>query len=283
MKNGLRLSIEYKQRRVRIGFGSDAIAFGKALKEYKRQKRSLKQRAVSDNEWKRLVSELAAYAPAPTLQSERIKTRWDTVPLLRRISTVYRTGRVHLVVVCRHRGLDLHIENGIGDITLCHMIMRRSVAPGDLVVGMTPVPRKGPPRYSGAGSRWPPVYHAAINAAGGSRRVAWMAVATAVVSEEHYHGDLPYGLRSTCVYKLVGTKRQRLVLREKRRFKELPAPGRNGPTVISTAYVRFPSDLTGAPFLPVSHNVMYRRINLGRDRICPTTHAGYYNRLFDKA
>ena len=84
---------------------------------------------------------------------------------------------------------------------LCHKKMRYAAAVGDLAVGITPAPRAGPARDSGPQSRWPPVYHDAINAAGGRRRVVWMAVVSGVVSEELYHANRIYGPRTTCLYK----------------------------------------------------------------------------------
>ena len=104
-----------------------------------------------------------------------------------------------------------------------------------------------------------------------------MALIDTVVPEEQYHGNLQYGRRQTVVYKKV---RGKLELRKKRKYLNVPAPGRNGPTLVSHSFTKYPSDLIGAPFLPKGQVDMLKRIAFGRDRHCPDKYSQYYIDLF---
>ena len=85
--------------------------------------------------WKSIIAELQTYVPEAKSASTRVHLRWDTVSLVSDRQSVFRTNKVHLVTVCRHRGIDLNIEDGLADITLRHMQMRHAAAVGDFVVG----------------------------------------------------------------------------------------------------------------------------------------------------
>ena len=75
------------------------------------------------------------------------------------------------------------------------------------------------------------------------------------------------------MYKRTRKGERKLQDRRTRKYDDLPKPGRNGPSVVSNSFVRYPSDLQGAPYVPKKHIGMYRRISLGRDRICPLYHS----------
>ena len=266
-----------------FAFGKKFAVFQKAKSAWKKYRLAwCRQKSVSTAAWGALLKEIGKYkerVKAPSAR-ERIKQRWDTVSYTRAKTTVSLSGRVHLVTVCRHRGLDLNVQNGIADITLCHRNARMSAKVGDLIVGITAVALKGEATSDGPRSRWPPVYHAAINDAWPRRRVVWIAAVSSIHDEFAFHADLPYGIRNTAVYKRTRQGERKLQHRRTRKYNDLPKPGRNGPSVVSNSYVRYPSDLQDAPYVPKKHIAMYRRISLGRDRICPAGDAHYYIKLF---
>ena len=113
---------------------------------------------------------------------------------------------------------------------------------------------------------------------GGRRRIVWIAAVTDKLSEAEYHADLVLDTRNTVVYKW---KADALAHRQRRKYSEaLYPPGQNGPTVVSTSYTRFPTDLTGAPFLPKRYNDSLTDSNFGRDRVCSPELASYFVSAF---
>ena len=281
----MRLSVAHhhggKRRRIQLYFRNDGMALARAKKEWAGILADWRGRAVSEEEWKEALATLRTYCPKRMSHSDMAKVRWGSdVPAVSQRANDHDPlgGNVYLVTVCRHIGLDLNIENGIGDITLCHMLCRRMATPGDLVVGITAAPRTGPAKSVGIGSRWPPAYHAAIQEKPDDRRIVWMALVDEVLPEAVYHGSTPHGCRKTVVYKKGHAGK--LTLRIKRKYENVPLPGRNGPTLVSTSFSRYPADLMYAPFLPKDHLEMLTTINFGRDRVCPPMHAQWYRDLF---
>ena len=257
------------------------MALARAKKVWAGLSQSWRGKEVSDEDWDEALAILKTYRPVKRSASERVKIRWDSAVSAesqRADPSEPVCGKVHLVTVCRHRGLDLNIPNGIGDITLCHMMCRRRAKTGDLVVSITAVPTTSPAKVDGIGSRWPPAYHEAIQANPDDRRIVWMAVVDSVLSECTYHGATPYGRRRTVVYKTALS--EKLTLRSKRKYRRVPAPGRNGPTLIAKSFTRYPVNLKYAPFLPKDQVAMLRRMNFGRDRVCPAKYAQYYRDMF---
>ena len=176
MKNGLRLSMSKGGRKEVYNFGKDLALYQRAKKTWTKYRAAWRgQKNVSPGAWKSLLKDIAEYqkdVKSPTA-TDRIKVRWDTAGYMQLKSEVSLSRRVLLVVVCRHQGLDLNVEAGMGDVTLCHRQARYMAKVGDLLVGISPVFRSGPARYQGAQSRWPPVYHDAINAAWPVRDAPW--------------------------------------------------------------------------------------------------------------
>ena len=257
------------------------MALARAKKVWAGLRQSWRRKEVSDEDWDEALAILRTYRPVKRSASERVKIRWDSDvsgESQRADPSEPVCGKVHLVTVCRHRGLDLNIENGIGDITLCHMMCRRRAKTGDLVVGITAAPTTGPAKVDGIGSRWPPAYHEAIQANPDDRRIVWMAVVDSVLAERTYHGATPYGRRQTVVYKTAFSGK--LTLRITRKYEKVPVPGRNGPTLIAKSFTRYPANLKYAPFLPKNQIAMLSRIKLGLDRVCPAEYAQYYRDLF---
>ena len=284
MKDGYRLSMTKGGRSAKYAFGDNKDLYEGAKNCWHQYRDAWrKSKTVSDDQWSCMLEEVGRYKAKvqPRTASDRIRMRWDTVPYAARKTPVSFSGRVLLVTVCRHRGVDLNIENGIADITLCHRVARQTAKQGDLIVGITAVANSKAARPSGANRRWPPVYHAAINAAWPNRRITWMAVATGIVDEHHYHADCPYGMRRTIVYKGGKAGQGSLKDRTVRKYHVLPKAGRNGRTIVSESFVRYPSNLDGAPTVPSEHCRMYERISLGRDRVCPPDYAEYYLSIFE--
>ena len=165
----LRLNLEHSHagmhRRLQLYFGRDCKAYKKAKTAWAEYAQAWQGKAVSADEWATALACMRRYLPESRSHSDRAKIRWDTVVSAESQRTdpaAPVSGKVHLVTVCRHKGLDLNIQNGIGDITLCHMGCRRSAKVGGLVVAISAVATAGPPKADGIGSRWPPEFNDAI-------------------------------------------------------------------------------------------------------------------------
>ena len=161
MKNGYRFTMTKGYRHAQVAFGNNFKVFKKAKAAWMKYRRAWRrQKYVTTAAWSGLLQEIEKYQnlSAAVSMKKRIKQRWDNVPYTSAKSAVSLNGRVHLVTVCRHRGLDLNVEKGIADVTLCHRKARMTAKVGDLMVGISAVPVAGEPKPDGRGSRWPPAF-----------------------------------------------------------------------------------------------------------------------------
>ena len=178
--------------------------------------------------------------------------------------------RIIVCAVRMHRGIDCNIQNGMADVALGHLSARGAGDEGDWLVGISAIPRKYAPSTPFDDKQvWPPTYWSTLRAFDGDRAVVWMVVAERLLSMADYSKE--YGVygsqkrRRTAIFKK--SSGGRLVVRERAR---VPPGGLNdgdfvGRVVLGRRFLRFPTNLDGAPRLPNSFHdwLQERRFGIG--------------------